>query len=293
MRQKTPTANGIALPRGPAPLRDDEIPNPWVSSNGDVAHPDSPCGASGNGYSRLPGNVDGPGKQSYTIPHPCTLNGRNHILSVDEETVLEESKGPAAEKKDPPDTKVETFHRKIAKNKHHMAVDLTIKILNDLTNQTSVKAGSSAATGVVQDTMTAHFDWAEVGYDDQTMKVEAPLGTNTLKGLIELQIRYAPDVEPDQKSAYGRGTTVSDVAKGDITIGFHEHCHLDDWWAYLKSKKLPLEFEGKVGMTTTVYQQKQTDLKNKFQDFLDAGDAETLKNTDEVGNPTMTEYKSR
>lgn len=289
MLKKTRIASGATLPEGAPPLKDDEVPNPWVSSSGNVAHPDSPQGAGGDGNFRLPGTIDGIGKQSFTIPQPNTLNGRNHVLTADEETALEDSKTGPPKKNPPPVTKAETFHRKLPKNTHNMVVDLTIRILSDLSNQSGVGKGN-ADTGIVQASATAGFEWAVFDFDLDTKKVTVIHGSNKLQGLIELQIRYASDVKPEQKVAYGRGTTVSDVANGDITIGFHEHCHLDDWRGYLKSAKLPLEFEGKVGMSTTEYQQKQTDLEDKLQAFLDAGDALTVAQTDEVGNPTRSAF---
>lgn len=288
--KKTRPAKGATRPENPTQLTSDEIPNPWVGSSGDVAHPESPRGGGGTGNFRLPGTVDGDGKQSVTIPQPNTLMGRNHVLSEEEVLALEESKKPQPKKNPPPKTKPKTIFRKAAKNIHNVEVDLTIKILNDLTGQTDVPSGRAKA-GPVFDSMTAGFEWAEIAVDKATKKVIAVAGVNKLQGLIELQIRYASGVKPDQKTAYGRGTTASDIAKGDITIGFHEHCHIDDWLGYLKSKDLPLEFEGKVGMTTTEYQQKQQDLEDKFQQFIHAGDALTLSQTDEVGNPTLSEFR--
>jgi len=170
-----------------------------------------------------------------------------------------------------------------------MEVNLTISILEDLTDQSGVAAGY-AQTGAVEDSFTAGFNWADITVDNQSNKVTAIDGTNILEGLIELRISYASGVNPEQTVAYGRGTTSEDKVNGDITIGFHEHCHLNDWWNYLRSAKLPLDFKGKKEMLATDYAQKQTDLENKFEEFITAGDTLTVAQTDEVGKPTRSEY---
>ena len=290
MMKRTSKVFGVVVPEGPASLKSEERPNPWISTSGYIAHPDSPRGSGGAGYVRIPGTVDGAGKLSVTVPQPNTLIGRNHVLSSDDETALENSKKPLPKKNPPPRTKVESFSRKTAKNANNVAVDLTIKVLADANDHPAV-ATKTADTGVVKDTWTVHFDWADIVPDTAMKKVTAVTGINTLKGLIELQIRYGPGVKPEQKVAYGRGTTFKDKANGDITIGFHEHCHLDDWCDYLKTGKLPLQFKGKVGMSITEYQDKQIELEDAFELFIKTGDTQTHTNTDQVGNPTKSQYE--
>ncbi len=46
-------------------------------------------------------------------------------------------------------------------------------------------------------------------------------------------------------------------------------------------------------MTTTEYAEKQKDLEDAFQKFLDDGDLLTASQTDEVGDPPQSKFKRK
>src|SRR5439155_15004300 len=78
-------------------------------------------------------------------------------------------------------------------------------------------------------------------------------GKFTFKGTIQIQTNYAADSNASTLSCYGRGTTTSDVANRDITLGFHESCHRADYQAFLKANTLPDAPTMNIGMKAADY----------------------------------------
>lgn len=58
------------------------------------------------------------------------------------------------------------------------------------------------------------------------------------KGTITIQTTFPANLKPTDTSAYGRGTG-DDLKTGNVTLGFHESCHRNDYMAYIsKSDEL-------------------------------------------------------
>jgi len=108
---------------------------------------------------------------------------------------------------------------------------------------------------------------------------------------ITIQTVYPAGARPDQLSGYGRGTTQDDIRNGDVTLGFHESRHRNDYVAYLKAHLLPDPPKPEIGMTVTEYEKAAADFEEKLNAYYKDMDAESVAETDEVGYRKST-YES-
>jgi hypothetical protein len=120
-------------------------------------------------------------------------------------------------------------------------------------------------------------------YDSKDGKITKFFGKFSFKGTIQIQTFYRSGVNPTDLSCYGRGTTKRDVENRDITLGFHESCHRDDFTAYLKSNALPDPPEMHIGMSVDVYEKAARKFKRSLEQFIADMRADTKSQTDEVG----------
>ena len=120
-------------------------------------------------------------------------------------------------------------------------------------------------------------------YESKNGKITKFIGKFTFKGTIQIQTFYCPGVKPTGLSCYGRGTTKRDIENRDITLGFHESCHRDDFTAYLKANDLPDPPEMRIGMSVDVYETATEKFKNSLEKFIANMKADTKAQTDEVG----------
>ncbi len=70
---------------------------------------------------------------------------------------------------------------------------------------------------------------------------------------MTIQTTYGSGATSSSASGYGRGTTASDIAAGNTTLGFHEEQHGLDFVEFLSQNPFP-QFRGRVGMTTRQFQ---------------------------------------
>lgn len=95
----------------------------------------------------------------------------------------------------------------------------------------------------------------------------------------------ARGVKPDSFSCYGRGTTPEDVRAGNVTLGFHESCHRNDFVAYLKAHPLPDPPKLTIGMTGSQFEEAVAAFQKAFSAYFKDMDEDSFKRTDEVGYP--------
>jgi hypothetical protein len=107
---------------------------------------------------------------------------------------------------------------------------------------------------------------------------------------VTIKTTYPVGSDPDQLSGYGRGTKKEDSDNGDITLGFHEQCHRDDYERYLKSHPLPDPPKLHVGMTVAELTKTQTEFNEKVKAYFESMRADSVSRTDEVGYRRST-YK--
>lgn len=132
-------------------------------------------------------------------------------------------------------------------------------------------------------------EWSAPAFtQDNNQKITKFSGKFTWKGSITIQTLYAPGARSDQVSAYGRGTTEADVRDRNITLGFHESCHMDDYVSYLQSNKLPDPPTLLIGMTTKEYDQTTTAFSKKLIAYFKDMEKVSVTNTDEVGHRRST-----
>ena len=269
------------------PLERDESPSLWLSSRGDVAHPDAPLGAGGEGHFKSPIPMGSLGNRSHTLPHPSSCCGRRHVMSDSETEVVEASKQKV---NPPPKTQPQSkkLKRKIGKL---VEVDVEIKIGEDIMNDSTVK-DAAAVTEIDIGGVAPEFPGWETKGEGEDEKVTKLVGKIVYKGALTIQTRYHPDHKPEDIVGYGRGTTDDDRKAGNVTVGFHEHCHQMDLWNWLQNIKFP-GFTGKVGMTVTEFNEKADEMDDAWANYFVEANAKTYELTDDVGSPTEAEYVAK
>lgn len=131
--------------------------------------------------------------------------------------------------------------------------------------------------------------WSSPGYGPLVDgKIDRFKGKFVWRGTIEIQTLYARGVKPDAYSCYGRGTAVGDVRAGNVTLGFHEACHRDDFVAYLKTHPLPDPPPLAVGMTEAQFRQALGDFQEAFNTYFQDMEHDSFTRTDEVGHAKST-----
>jgi hypothetical protein len=242
----------------------------WVGADRDVSHPDAPAGGAGNGRFRTADPLSG-NLAADLLPHPLA---------------------PAARTSDPGELSANAAQLQSAVALANPAPRVTQDATQTVNGVTVVtKADQMNASGL---STPAHTEIAlgrtggvDAKTDSNTNKVTS--FTNTSKFTVTIQTKYASGTSPDDASAYGRGTTQTDQQNKDTTIGFHESCHRKDVVAYLTNHPLP-KFQGQVGMVASDFQKKIDEYFEAVDQYEAALNTDTFTKTDEVGDPTRTQY---
>jgi hypothetical protein len=278
--------------------------SPWVSSNGVVAHLDSPLGGGGPGHFVGARSLGLEGNNSDPIPHPQSPAARYRLLTGDDvERLVQEGvpldvKNPSQPPgtvpiQPPPATQTSTFkiQRSTAGKEN---IDVEVQVLAD---GSDTKPGRDWSAHTVVDPSGAKqafperfIDEADAKKPTDQQKVLELKGVYSITGKVTIQVRYGSQAKPTHLAAYGRGTTDDDKSKGTRTVGFHESCHLADFVSWLKTKPLP-KFNGAVGMTVKKYEEECDASEAAFEKYFADAEADSIGKTDDVGSPTLTEYK--
>ena len=99
---------------------------------------------------------------------------------------------------------------------------------------------------------------------------------------ITVQTVYGKNVSASSTSAYGKGTTATDIQAGETSLGYHEGSHGTDYLTYMKNNAIP-QFSGKVGMTIKQYQKAQNDYQKAWDTYTKNMDSYSENLTDCVG----------
>jgi hypothetical protein len=124
------------------------------------------------------------------------------------------------------------------------------------------------------------YSWEPKGGQKIIVKINGPV---EIKCTVEIQTAYGTNTKPTDRSVYGRGTTPADEKTGNISVGFHESCHQNDYISYLKNKPFPV-FSGKIGMTIHQYNQAVDAFLKSFDNYFKDMKKNSYSLTDEVGN---------
>jgi hypothetical protein len=271
-------------------------PSPWISREGDVVHPDAPAGSGGLGRFRTQGSLGSEGNDPFGARHPRSPSLRTEALSDDEKAeVLGEGVKIIEKPRNPPPATVPGT-QPLKKAQPTYDLDMTIEILADGKDDSLSGAKTDLKDkGVSIDGPQFRFN----GPDDQkepnpTDKLTAIIGKPTVTGSLTIQVVYGTvgniRVEPREEAAWGRGTTSADAAAKNITVGFHESCHRDDFIAYLKANAPVVTASFRAGMTYAEYLAEQDRILKAIDAWTLAAQAATRAKTDETGY-TMTAYK--
>ena len=165
-----------------------------------------------------------------------------------------------------------------------MDVNVDAKIVAD---------GTGARAGAVTSFADGTAQTVPIPHPDRHNKIIKFGGKFTWRGTVTIQTVYAAGVGPNTLSGYGRGTTDSDVRNRDITLGFHESCHRNDYVAYLGEHRLPDPPKLAIGMTVADYEKATAAFGKELKAYFKAMDAESVANTDEVGHCKSTWVRTR
>lgn len=270
-------------------------PSPWISREGDVVHPGAPAGSGGLGRFRTAGGLGGEANDPFGARHPQAPSVRLETLSGEEKAEVLGSGVKVIEKDRNPPPATVPGTQPLKKVRPTFELDMTIEILADDNAGTISGARTELKDSNVD---VAGPDFKLNGPEDQkvpkpTDKVTAIAGKTRITGTLTIQVVYGTAgnlrVDPKEEAAWGRGTTATDAAAKNITVGFHESCHRDDYIAYLTANSPIQSANFRVGMTYAEYQAEQGRIVKALGDWTLAAETASRAKTDEVGT-TMSGY---
>lgn len=277
---------------------DFQIPSssPWVSSAGRVAHPGSPVGGGGPGRFRVPTSLGTEENGLEPLHHPDSPVGRQMVPGAKEREQLDDYGVPFDKSKEldvksteetpanaPPATQPTTF--KITKNAGNVDIDVEYKLLAD---GKDTKAGREWSAHCKMNPTKIKHGYPQVMLDDKDIVIDI-VGKAFIKGVVTIQVLYGANATPTSRAAYGRGTTTEDKKNGDVTVGFHESKHVEDFIHWFKNEPFPV-FNGKKGMTETKFNEVGDAWEEAVLKYFEDSETYTVKKTDEVGSPTLSDY---
>lgn len=270
-------------------------PSPWISREGDVVHPGAPAGSGGLGRFRVPGALGADGNDTFDVRHPGAPSVRFEPLSGEEKAeVLGGGVKVIEKERNPPPTTV-PGKQSLKKVQPTFDLDVTIEILAD-DNAGTISGAKTELNGSSVDVTGIEpvFDVPQGQTKlKPTDKVTELKGKATISGTATIQVVYgtvgSQRVKPEEEAAWGRGTTPADVTAKNITVGFHESCHRDDYAAYLKGNLPIQDAKFKVGMTSAEYDAEVTRIQAAINAWLGAAESTSRAKTDETGTK-MSDY---
>lgn len=245
-----------------------ETPTIWHSWKGGFAHPDAPSGGGGPGsfgQARPLGDAELTGHRDpqFVPPHP------------DAPTPLKGNETPKTTGARPNPAPVQTADENavelLKKKTALLDVDVKYQVKADVIDSSI----SGAAT---------KFDIPFPDFSPPDKPNKGDPGTMTWKITIEIGTKYESEDMRGFSSCYGKGTTDSDRKAGDITVGFHESCHRQDYSNYLDNNALPEPPDLKQGMTLNEFNAAQNKFTLAYNDYAPAMRAKSDTDTDEVGH---------
>ena len=239
----------------------------WLNGQGDVVHPDAPRGGGGAGLFARTGPLGADG-EAEVLPHPdAPAAGALDPVRLDD---AQTQQAQAAAKKLAP--------RVTADSKQ------TIKGMEvTLGKDTSGEAGLKAAYTEILGSKPKVDASKPPGKDTQWQFTVAPI-------TVKIWTEYG-SFDPESLAAYGRGTTDGDRKDGNVTLGFHESCHRADLLAYLQNNDPP-EFKGRGDFSAAQVQDAINTYMKAVKAYFEQAKIDTRAHIDEVGKPTLSEYKA-
>jgi hypothetical protein len=244
------------------------VDSDWLGWAGPIGHPHSPAGGGGPGASAR-----------FTLEHQASDDLPDPWQPGPAQPVPLEGAPAPSSPKTPPATNARSLGTLKSVQNDLMDVEVDAEIVADGTQ------GSSGA----ETTFRGGQVTSSPGYDaDAHGKITRFSGKFTWKGTVVIQTAYGPGAAPDQVSCYGRGTTAEDLRDGNVTLGFHESCHRDDYAGYLKANSLPDPPAMSIGMKAKDYDAATADFGKALKAYFKAMKDDSIATTDEVGHKRST-----
>jgi hypothetical protein len=250
-----------------------KVGSEWLGWRGTIAHPDSPAGGGWPGhFSRVRLGQ----REHGTLPSPWR---RGPLQSIP----LQGAPAPRPANL-PPATNPRSLGVLKSLQNDLMDVNVDAKIVAD---------GTGARAGAVTSFTDGTAQTVPIPHHDRHNKIIKFGGKFSWRGTVTIQTVYAAGVGPSTLSGYGRGTTDSDVRNRDITLGFHESCHRNDYVAYLQAHTLPDPPQLAIGMNVAEYNTAISTFRKELHAYFKAMKEESVANTDEVGHCKSTWVRTR
>jgi hypothetical protein len=183
----------------------------------------------------------------------------------------------AAKAKTPPTTKVSTSTL-VKRSTPEVDFDIEVRVLADRHNIGNIGA-RSAQTRARPVGDVKEFKGMELQTQDG--KVVGLTRKLVIEGSYRIRTRYGRKAKATDVSGYGRGTTAQDKTSGNLTLGFHEWCHQQEYLNFFLNNPFPV-FTGKIGMSVEDFLKAVDQFNNDF-DSYDTAIKNLGPNVDEVG----------
>jgi hypothetical protein len=197
--------------------------------------------------------------------------------------------------KKPPQTKTQKFQL-LKYSTTVLDVDISVEVLPDGQTADASKAGKGVTSCIKVGSIGPKGEFT----DTPTMMKQRQGGADVVvrigqraqvKGLLRIQTVYGTGASPAGFSAYGRGTTPQDVFAGNVTLGFHESCHQQDYLDYLRTAPFP-GLHAKIGMTIQDFQAAYRRFEAAVEAYFKRMHDISYRCTDEAGYKKTT-YKAQ
>ncbi len=239
--------------------------------------PNAPAGGGGPGRFKDPSCLNGPaGATAKCAPAPAARHAAPRADAL--------KPGAQAPPQPPPATRATKTLLKKASTAIQ-DIEVYIEVLEDTTNP-NLDTGSAKTSFGFENVQSA-----VPGYETMNNKITKFDGKFELKGTITIQTAYGPGAKATDLSGYGRGTTAEDERNGNVTLGFHESRHREDFQKYLQNHPIP-EAALHVGMTAEQYNADSEKFSAAFNKYGPAVEAYSNTQTDEVGYPSSKYHKN-
>jgi hypothetical protein len=240
----------------------------WDGWKGQTAHPRSPIGGGGPGNFHGAQPLSGGQHGGETVAHPSSPSAMN-----------DPPEPLAKPRKNSPPVTVPREKELQAVSNSFVKIDLKAEIVAD---------GSVDDANVHGKTKLDSPEYSTPGYNSSGGKISAIDGKLTVEGTVRIQTVYGPEANADDYSCYGRGTTDSDVLNGDVTLGFHESRHQEDYWDNLDNNTLPVPPTLTIGMTVADFKAALKTYTDAYTKYWTDIDSASHAATDEVGHKKST-----
>lgn len=270
-------------------------PSPWISREGDVVHPDAPAGSGGLGRFRMAGSL-GEGNEPGATRHPKSPSIRVDPLSEDEKAEVLDSGVKITEPvRNPPPATVSGEFALKASTKARIKVNAKAKVVAD-GKKPNAAGDAGARTFLDPSDVKAEMPQFALPANapdppPDAQAITGVVGDIVVTGTATIQVQYGDDAKPTAPAAWGRGTTVDDVAKKDTTVGFHESCHLADYKDYLTTTPIPIPDDIFRAKTVGQWKTAASAIDAAIDSHFAACEAASRAKTDEIGTK-MSDYVS-